>query len=388
MDAHDRAGREMIIQSADPFNAEPAPAALIASFVTLRELFYIRSNGPVPTLSADQAVSVDGMVDKPAIWTRETFERSFATTSVLSTMQCAGNRRADLQQVKPTAGDPWGVGAIGTAEWTGVRLADVLAAAGFDRQNAKHVRFLSADEVLVEGERDSYGVSIPLAKALHPDTLIAWAINGVPLPPEHGFPLRMVVPGYAGVRSAKWLTRIEVSEAPAIQLIQAKDYKLFPPAVAKGEADWDAGLVINAMPVNAAICDPADRAVLKKGPITIRGYALAGDRAVARVDVSLNGGRDWCQAELEQRPDAPWSWTRWSWTGEIGRGNHEFVVRAVDEAGQTQPSAPDDVWNFAGYLATNWHRVRVEVGQPSQTLQTPARTRSRCQPALALSTSR
>ncbi len=361
MTADERADRDMVIQSTDPLNAEPTSAALIASFITQQDLFYIRSHGPVPALSADHTVQVDGMVEKPGSWTRGTLERTFATVSVLATLQCAGNRRSDFQQVKATAGDPWGVGAIGTAEWTGVRLGDVLGAAGFDGQDAHHVRFLSADEVSVDGKRDSYGVSIPLAKALHPDTLIAWAMNGEPLLPEHGFPLRVVVPGFAGVRSAKWLTRIEVSLTPAIQPIQAKDYKLFPSAIVKEEADWDAGLVINAMPINAAICVPADGAHLTAGPVAMHGYALAGDRAVARVDVSPNGGLDWCQASLEQKPGAPWAWTRWSWAGELGKGNHELVVRAVDEAGQTQPSAPDDVWNFAGYLATSWHRVRIKV---------------------------
>lgn len=361
MSAQDRARRTLVIQSEEPLNAEPAPGLLIEAFLTPVDAFYIRSHGPIPNLPADHAIQVGGFVDTAGAWTREALEARFPVVTVMSVMQCAGNRRADLQQVRATSGDPWGVGAIGNAEWTGVRLADLLEASGIDRKRARHVRFLGADEVPVEGETDRYGVSIPVAKAMHPDTLVAWAMNGADLLPEHGFPLRLVVPGYAGVRSPKWLTHIDASETPAPQPIQAKDYKLFPASVTKEEADWDTGMVINALPINAAICAPADRTVVDAGPITLRGYAVASERGIARVDVSVNGGRDWDQAVLEQRPDAPWSWTRWSWQGELGKGEHELVVRAVDEAGQGQPSRADDSWNFAGYLATHWHRLHVHV---------------------------
>ena len=361
MEAQDQASRTLVVQSTEPFNAEPAPGDLIACYVTPTRSFYIRSHGPVPELPADHAVEVGGLVAEAGAWTRKALAARFPVHSVLCVLQCAGNRRADLQQVRATSGDPWGVGAIGNAEWTGIRLADLLEASGLDRRRARHVRFLGADEVTAEGGTDRYGVSIPIAKALHPDTLVAWAMNGEDLAPEHGFPLRLVVPGYAGVRSPKWLTHIEVSERPAVQSIQARDYKLFPATVTREQADWDAGPVINTMPINAAICEPADGAVLDAGPVTLRGYAVASDRAIARVDVSVNGGRDWDQAVLEQRADAPWSWTRWSWRGTLGEGEYELVVRAIDEAGQGQPSRPDDSWNFAGYLATHWHRMHVRV---------------------------
>ena len=361
MDAHARADRNLIIQSPDPLNAEPAPADLIEHFVTPTEFLYIRSHGPMPALGADHAIEVTGLVARPGRWTRDALEDRFDPHMVMAVMQCAGNRRADLQAVKQTSGDPWGLGAIGNVEWTGVRLADVLETAGFDADRASHVRFLGADTVPVDGMIDRYGVSIPIGKALHPDTLVAWAMNGEPLLPEHGFPLRLVVPGYAGVRSPKWLTHIEVSDAPAQQPIQAKDYRLFPASVEKDNADWDAGMVIDAMPINAAICHPADHSVVDEGPVTVRGYAVASGRRIARVDLSTNGGRDWHVAALEQHPDAPWAWTRWAWQGDLEKGDHELVIRAIDETGQGQPSRADDVWNFAGYLATHWHRLHVRV---------------------------
>ena len=199
--------------------------------------------------------------------------------------------------MKKTSGDPWDVGAIGNAEWTGVALRDVLAAAG-PQESASFVGTTGADDVDVDGEIAPFGASISIAKALEPDVLLAWAMNGEPLAPEHGAPLRLVVPGYAGVRSAKWLTRIEVRDHPSDAPIQAKDYKLFPSSVSKDEADWDLGLTIEEMPLNAAICAPEDGAHVGSGSGTIEGYAVAFGRAVSRVEVSTNGGNDWVQADL------------------------------------------------------------------------------------------
>ena len=275
-------------------------------------------------------------------------------------MQCAGNRRAHLQSVEKTSGDLWDVGAIGNAEWTGVALRDVLASAGI-QDGASFVGTTGADEVDVDGETAAFGVSISIAKALACDVLIAWAMNGEPLTPEHGAPLRLVVPGYAGVRSAKWLTRIEVRDRPSDAPIQAKDYKLFPSSVSKAEADWDRGLTIEEMPLNAAICLPKDGAHVGHGACLIEGYAVAFGRAVSRVEVSTDGGIKWVQADLTARPDAPWSWTQWRATVDLTPGLHVLVVRAVDGAGQMQPEQPEAIWNFAGYLSTAWHRIAVNA---------------------------
>jgi sulfite oxidase len=149
----------------------------------------------------------------------------FPEHTVTAVMKCAGNRRADLQSVRPTFGNPWAPGAIGNARWTGVALADVLHAAGAQTGTALHVAFDSCDEVDDPEEgRSNYGASIPMAKALMPDVLLAFAMNGEPLTPEHGFPLRVVVPGFAGVRSPKWLAAITVQDRPSDNHMQAPDY--------------------------------------------------------------------------------------------------------------------------------------------------------------------
>ncbi|MCP1540162.1 sulfite oxidase [Methylorubrum extorquens] len=350
----------LIVHGKTPYNAEPPLDRLRAAFLTDQADFYVRSHGDIPDLDADgYRLTVDGMVATPLDLSLADLKERFAPVTVTAVMQCAGNRRADMLAVAPVSGDPWAPGAIGNAEWTGVRLADVLRAAGIKADDERHVAFESHDRIADTDTR--FGASIPLAKALAPETLLAFAMNGEPLAPEHGHPLRVVVPGFAGIRSPKWLARITVQDRPSDNPMQADDYKLFPPDVTAETADPAHGITIEAMPLNSAICEPARGAALKAGRHAIRGYAIASDRAVARVDVSTDGGRSWAQARIERDADAPYAWTFWEIERELTAGEHELAVRAWDSAGQTQPAAPDDTWNYKGYLSAAWHRVRVTV---------------------------
>ena len=352
---------DMIERSSDPYNAEPTPGALIERFLTPQALFYVRSHGAVPDLPADHRIEVHRAGMASRYFSVEELKSAFATRTVTAVLQCAGNRRTDLQQVAKTSGDPWDAGAIGNAVWTGVRLSDVLDAVGAADADSLFVAFTGADEVDVEGEAALFGVSIAMSKAREPDVLLAWAMNDEPLTREHGAPLRMVVPGYAGVRSTKWLTRIEVRDTPSDAPIQAHDYKLFPADVTSDTVEWDKGLTINAMPLNAAICSPASGKVLSAGKMRIVGYAIAYDRNVSRVEVSVNGGRDWQQATFADDPETRWGWRRWILDATLAKGRQHLVVRAFDETGQGQPERPDTMWNFAGYLCTAWHHVHMLV---------------------------
>ncbi len=354
---------EPIIHSQEPYNAEPPLDRLRAALVTAQADFYVRSHGNVPELDArTHRLTVCGRVATPLDLSMGDLRERFAEASVQAVMQCAGNRRADLRRVRPVTGDPWAPGAIGNAQWTGVRLADVLRAAGAETDAELHVAFSALDECDVDDEHFRYGASIPMTKAMSRDVLLADFMNGEPLEPRHGFPLRVVVPGFAGVRSPKWLARIEVRETPADCPIQATDYKLLPPDIqSPDDIDWSRGIVINELPVNSAICEPATHATLAAGVVTVRGYATATARAIVRVDVSGDGGRSWRQARLETDATTPWSWTFWETEVEVSPGEHELAVRAWDEAGQTQPATSDDVWNIKGYLSTAWHRVPVTV---------------------------
>ena len=353
---------DLIVHGTSPLNAEPPQDKLRAAYVTPQALLYVRSHGNIPKLDADKhRVSIKGRVAKPQQLSVADLKARFDVRTVRAVMQCAGNRRADMRAVRPVKGDPWAGGAIGCADWTGVRLADVLAAAGAASDGHLHVAFASADVCQESDGGKPYGVSIPIAKALESDVLVAFEVNGEPLAAEHGHPVRIVVPGWAGVRSPKWLETITVQDHPSEAHQQAGDYKLFPPDMRSETEDLALGITIDAMPLNAAISEPDAGARLKAGSVTLKGYAVATDRPIVRVDVSGDGGRSWSQATIEDHGGARWGWTFWNGRLDLEPGEHEICVRAWDAAGQTQPALPDDTWNFKGYLSAAWHRVRVTV---------------------------
>lgn len=357
----------LIVHSRRPFNAETPIGRLRAAFVTPVPDFYVRCHGEIPALdAASHRLKVGGRVRAPLELSLAELRARFPLRTVTAVMQCAGNRRAELARVRPVLGDPWRGGAIGNAVWTGVALADVLRAAGVDEGDPSlHAAFSCLDDVEAAGERIRYGASIPLAKALSPEVLLAFEMNGEPLTPEHGNPLRVVVPGYAGARSPKWLVAVEVRDRPSDNHFQRVDYKLHPPHVAGAEAaDPEQAMTIYDMPLNSVVCEPAEGAGLPAGkPVVVRGYAVAAaPQRVVRVDVSADGGVSWRQAALERRLEAaPWAWTLWRAELRLPPGGHELAVRAWDSAGRTQPARVEEAWNFRGYLCAAWHRVPVTV---------------------------
>ena len=351
----------MRVHRAFPLNAEPFAEVLRAAFMTPQCSFYIRAHGTIPILDAQSyrlRLSRDGA--QTLEFSLADLQTRFQERTVAAVMQCAGNRRTDFAKHKHVPGEPWQLSAIGNAAWTGVALADVLAAIGVDRNSDQHVAFACHDDIAEAGERFKYGVSIPAAKATAPETLLAYAMNGEPLSAEHGFPLRVVTPGFAGARSPKWLASINVQDAPSDNFVQQKVYKLFPPDVTKATADQSEGVVINDMPVTSAICIPADGATVRPGRTTVRGYAIGASAAIAQVDISSDGGLTWSVATLE--PDAApsqWSWVFWTADLDLQRGDVHLVVRARDTDGNAQPESSAAIWNFAGYLCTAWHRICI-----------------------------
>ena len=351
---------ELLVHSKSPFNAETT-AKQLASFITPRTAFYIRSHGDIPTPdAATYRLIIDGNVARPLELSLQQLRGDFAQHDVTVTLQCAGNRRADLDEIKPVTGDLWRIGAIGNAIWRGVRLGDVLAAAGAATGEHLHVAFAALDAVTVEEEHFHFGVSIPMTKARSPEVLLALQMNGAALPAAHGFPLRVIVPGYAGVRSPKWLARVTVQSQPSDNHMQQRDYKLLPPHITKETVDWAAGITIDEMPLNSAITSPEPGAKLRAGANRITGYATVSGRAVARVELSADDGESWTQATLADEA-SPWSWWLWHADLNLPLGEYDLLVRAWDSAGQTQPSAHKQTWNFKGYLSAAWHRVAVTV---------------------------
>ncbi len=353
----------------DPWNGEPPPELLLESPVTPAELFYVRNHAPVPEVDAGTyRLSVEGRVRRALRLSLDELRRDFPRVEVTATLQCAGNRRSGLAEVRPIPGEePWDFAAIGNARWRGVPLSAVLEAAGVEigGDGNGHVAFLGLDRVTKGGETFGFGGSIPLAKALHRSgaptgAVLAWEMNGDPLPPEHGFPLRVVVPGYIGARSVKWLGAIEVRDTPSDNHYQERAYKLFPPHVGPDDADWPAGLTLGELSVTSAICAPADGATVPPGRVTVRGYAMAGgERTVERVEVSADGGGRWVVADREPAPAGAWS--LWRVEVELAPGDRELVCRAWDSAANTQPEGAAALWNFKGYMNNAWHRVRLVV---------------------------
>jgi sulfite oxidase len=354
---------DMIVRAALPFNAEPPASALAATMITPVDTFYARNHGPFPDIMPSAwHVTVGGRVDAPLNLTYDDLTTKFAQHYVVATLACAGNRRAELLRVHPIPGkDPWEHGAISTAEWRGVRLADVLAAAGVHREDELHVEFLAPDVAPEARPVQSYGSSIPLNKAMSEEVLLAWQMNGQPLPRAHGGPVRVVVPGYIGARSVKWVTAITVQPVPSENYFQAIDYRILPP-----EADTDTvpageGLSLSTLPLNCDILVPADGDQVAAGALAIRGWALAGDgHSIGRVDVSVDGGHSWRQADLHPAPSR-WAWWTWSFAVDAAPGPLSITARAWKDTGVTQPESPASLWNPRGYGNNAYARLDLTV---------------------------
>jgi sulfite oxidase len=354
----------MTVHSSQPYNAEPPRSALAGRDLTPVEAFYHRNHAAeTPRIDpASWALRVDGRVERPATFSLGALRERFAEHTDVVTLQCAGNRRAGLIEVADLPGEtPWGPGATGTARWTGVRLADVLRDAGVD-PDATDVELVGADVTDEPGEPEPYAVSVPLEKALAPEVLLAWSMNDEPLRAAHGAPVRVVVPGWIGARSVKWLERITVRDAPSDGFFQAVAYRLLP---ADASPARGRGVALGQIAVNADVLAPDDGAEVPAGPTRVSGYALAGgDRTVVRVDVSTDGGAGWLQADLDP-PAGRWSWRLWHAELDLPVGTTRVVARAWDSAGGVQPADPAELWNPKGYVNNSWAHVTLHAVGPA-----------------------
>lgn len=306
----------------------------------------------------------------------EDLKTKFPKRSVTATMQCAGNRRSEMNRIKLVKGLNWGAAAISTAEWTGVFLKDVLRYAGVDevsvQQNGvRHIQFEGADHDITGS---TYGASIPVESALSSerDVLVAYEMNGVPIPRDHGFPVRLVAPGVVGARNVKWLKKIVSSKVESSSHWQQNDYKGFSPSVDWDTVDFKSAPAIQELPVTSAICEPAEGAVIAAddGEISLKGYAWSGGgKGVVRVDVSLDGGKTWHVANLEgeDKLRQAWTWKLWNATLPLPEGKDalQICVKAVDSSYNSQPDSVAPIWNLRGVLSNAWHRVNVTVKQDS-----------------------
>lgn len=346
----------------EPLNVETPSHSLRESFVTPAERFFVRSHGSLPRVDAgDYSLEVSGLAERPLSLTLKDLKKRFPKREMTATLHCAGNRRTELMQVHPIPGETaWGVGAIGNARWAGVSLRELLLEAGAG-EGARHVAFTGLDEVALESGSTPFGGSIPLEKAMSGDVLLAYEMNGDPLPAAHGYPLRAVVAGYVGARSVKWLSGIELRSTPSDNHFQTHEYRMYPAGREPGESDPAEGEPLGDLAVNSAICRPAQDELVSSGPIRVAGYAITGGgREIERVEVSVDGGASWKSAEITRSED-PGAWSFWEAEVDPGPERREvhLLARARDTAGETQPVSPRQTWNPKGYVNNAYHRVDI-----------------------------
>ena len=346
-----------------PINAETYPH-LLDDDVTPNERHFVRNNGLVPEMAEKMdatgwTLTVDGEVDKPLKLTLDDLRTRFEVVKLKLQVECGGNGRAAFNP--PASGNQWTVGAVGNAEWTGVRYRDVLQAAGL-KSSAVYTAHYGMDGHL-SGDPNKLPISrgVPVKKALDPHSLIAFEMNGEPIPALNGFPVRTVCPGWPGSTSQKWLRRIQirdkVHDGPKMTGTSYRvPYYNVAPGTKVPKADFR---IIESMPVKSLITSPETGRDVSGRSLEVAGHAWAGDRSVKAMHVSMDFGQTWVEAALSPPPNS-YSWQRWRATLNFPeKGYYEIWARATDEAGVMQPFAIN--WNPKGYLNNSMHRISVTV---------------------------
>jgi len=311
-------GGDLIVVSEQPFCAE-TPLERQEGLLTPIERFYARNNFPFP--AGWPGLRVGGAVERPVQLSLADL-RERPRRRLVATLECAGNGRAFLDP--PVPGEPWRLGAVSTAEWEGVPLAEVLAPTGL-RGGCVEVLFEAAD---------GFARSLPLERALHPDTLLVLGMNGEPLPPAQGGPLRLLVPGWYGMAAVKWVTGVEALTEPFRGRFQVEKYVID-------------GRPVRETAVRALIVAPPADATLPRSPQRVRGLAWSGHGPIRAVELSEDGGSSWMPARLERHPHAyAWTWWEADWTPSR-EGPLSLLARASDQAGNEQPL--HQAWNALGY---------------------------------------
>ena len=385
----------MRVSNPAPFNAEPPLDILADNFITPNELFFVRNHLPVPQISAEGfklRVGGEGLPERS--YTIDELRTLFPARSLTATIQCAGNRRSEMNQVKQVKGLGWGQAAISTATFSGVRLKDVLRSQGLNLEDpegvgANHVHFKGLDQ---DATGMRYEASVPISKVIDgsSDVLLAWEMNGAPLPRDHGFPLRVVIPGVVGARQVKWLGEVRTARNESEGHWQQNDYKGFSPNIDWDNVDFRSAPAIQELPVTSAISIPSANTVLPASAdsVKVAGYAWSGGgRGIVRVDVSADGGAHWHTATLTPKPATvepqsltkSWAWQPWTIEvplDEAARAKAAaskepltLVCKAVDSSYNNQPESNAPIWNLRGCLTNGWHKVPIKIEDSKKKLQ-------------------
>lgn len=332
------------------------PLESLTQDITPLGLHYLLIHYDIPFVDADAwRLTVSGLVQRPLTLDLASLRERPAKT-IPVTLECAGNGRT-LLQPRPLS-QPWIHEAVGTAEWTGVPLAGLLEEAGV-RDDAVELVFTGLDRGVEDGQEQAYERSLSVEQARHEDILVAYAINGEPLPPQHGFPVRLLVPGWYGMASVKWLSRITAVDEPFMGYQQSQAYRL-------RQTQEEPGVPLDRIAVRSLMAPPglaefpSRRRHIPRDGWQLMGRAWSGTAPIQRVEVSSDLGKTWAQADVEPAPSA-YAWHRWALAWQPERpGDTELWCRATDAAGNTQPTEPR--WNLGGYAVNAVQRVPVIVG--------------------------
>ncbi|RHZ64504.1 hypothetical protein CDV55_105713 [Aspergillus turcosus] len=354
-----------------PYNGEPPKRLVTSKPITPNPLHFVRNHGGIPIIEKDKwSLCMDGLVKQAKTYTLDDLmdESKFPRMQTTITMQCSGTRRYEQISLYGGQGDevpqaPWAEGAIGTAQYTGISLKKVIKDCGGLVAPAKHLELYGAETYIKDLEAMNYVVSIPWSKVKANEVILAWEMNGEPLPKIHGYPLRVVVMGYIGARSVKWLYRIKAIENPSRAPVQSKEYLYFNQQVGKYNLRPTDGIQIQEMPVSSAIMSPwMKQAVIHTGTIHCKGWAYSGGgRWPERVELSADGGFSWYDVPPENMSKkGRWTWRTWQMDLPCQvEGWIEIVCRCWDNALNTQPLNVRAAWNWGLHVTSSAHRISV-----------------------------
>ncbi len=344
----------MRVISRSPINLE-TPIPQLRTWITPDDWFFVRLHLPgYAQLNRDTwQMTVDGEVGQPLRLGWAEVQR-FQRVELTAWLQCAGNRRGHFEP--KAAGGQWDRGAVGNARWAGIRLRDVILSTA-PTLKAHHVAFEGNDP---HGDAPPYVRSVPIEKALDPNTLLVFEMNGQPLPVLHGFPVRALVPGWVGSANVKWIRSIHVLDQEWTGPYMKDLYRinLVPMNPANKTFNFAQDFVATTVfPVNSFFTSPTTGATLPAGPTVLSGVAYAGETTIAAVEVSVDGGA-WQPARITT-PGTAYAWYQWAFSATLARGSHTLAVRATDSRGRTQPR--EALWNPQGYFYNAWDVVTVQV---------------------------
>ena len=354
---------EMVVLNTKPLNAEPPPHFLDEDITPYAKMF-VRNNG-IPPVKVDAAawkLTIEGESAKRSVsFSIDELKKKFKEHTLQIQLECGGNGRSEFNP--PAKGNQWRVGAVSCAEWTGVRLRDVLEHVGV-KDDAVYIDYYGAD-THVSGDPNKVVISrgVPMAKAMEDESLIAWAMNGQDIPHLHGYPLRLVTGGWPASTCGKWLNRIVIrNKVHDGEKMTGMSYRVPGYPVAPGtNVPTEDMVIIESMPVKSLVTFPKSGTVASLGDtLDVRGHAWAGDLAVRSVDISIDFGSTWQVCALKARRNRL-SWQNWSAQVKFPQaGYYEIWARATDESGKMQPMVVPG-WNPRGYLNNACHRVAVKV---------------------------